>query len=245
MSTHVALAKTIIEQFQMTNALQDKAKEYDEFQIKMTCKILELKEEEEALSNLLDEHMFLAATLDKKRSIAISKEVLEKKQRVELTENVNKLKESMELVQFELKEQTEKIQDQIHIKNLILQSKQEEGINTIEYIESQIYMNHVLKEAIASSNNSAGMHPTKPGKSSSSSYQREIVPRRKKSLFNDTSLLSQSSDYYLILNSIQTIYKAITKAVQIHHDKSESIEDAKNDILNIQSLIKYLESSLS
>ena len=243
MSTHVALAKQIISQFQISQAMKNKAEEYKAFEIEMACKIMELREEEEVLSTLLDEHTFLAATLDKKRSIAITKENLEKKQKNELTDEVTKLKSGIIMVEKELQDQTNKIQGQIQIKNLILQTKQEEGINTIEYIESQIYMNQILKEAILTI--SEGTRNYKPITSTTLMNNSLPFVSNQLKVNSDTDSLTVLAEYSSFLNSIHVMHKAMSKAVNIKLIEGETTEDCKKAMLNIQSLIKDLESVLN
>eukprot|EP00835_Amoeboradix_gromovi_P006815 NODE_899_length_3285_cov_0.268048.p1 type:complete len:244 gc:universal NODE_899_length_3285_cov_0.268048:1810-2541(+) len=240
MSTHVALAKQILLQFEVTEEFQRKKRDYERFQLEQTCKVLLLREEEEGLSNLLDEHMYLAATLDKKRSLAVSKENIEKKQKADLSIGITQLKAALEEVRLELDLQTDKIQQQIHIKTLVLQTQQEEGINTIEYIESQLFMNSVLKEAIA---NISTEQSVKHSSEVVHNDKLEIKKDNVLPLIKDIDSIDKLSEFHNFFNSIRVMHSSMAKAVNLSFADCSNLEECKKALLNIQSLIKFLEAS--
>ena len=146
MSTHVALAQQLIEQYKVTECFKTKINEYESFQMDMALSALQLKEEESALVDLLDEHLFLANNLDKKRGIAITKENNERKLKESLSRKIQETSVTIDQIMNDYQKVSLLVVDKMYTKNVITQVQQEEGINIIEYIESQIALNKYLKD---------------------------------------------------------------------------------------------------
>eukprot|EP00834_Sanchytrium_tribonematis_P003410 NODE_130_length_16779_cov_1.687410.p8 type:complete len:261 gc:universal NODE_130_length_16779_cov_1.687410:4898-5680(+) len=240
MSTHVAFAKQEIEQHKVSMQLKEKLEDYQQFQTEMTCKILNLRQQEEILSLSLDEHVFLVATLDKKRSSASNKEYNEKKKRIELTENIRVLKSQILEIRNELNQLVLHIQEQSHIKNLITQIRSDEGISLVEYVEAQLYLKSILQEALKS-------HLSK-----NVSYSLKITSDLEKASspnLIDNAIekveISKSENQSRLIYSLNNICNSLANAVNMDDFALNKEDGFKNALDHIQVTILLMESLLS